>query len=214
MLAVGVDGHARGWVAIALAGGRFQSAHSAPDLAAVLARYPEAAVFGVDIPIGLPASGVRACDAAARRLIGPRRSSVFNTPLAAAVAARSEGEARLAAPSLSAQAWNLVPKIREAAALDDPRLHEVHPEVSFWAMAGRHLPHPKRTWAGQRDRWALLLAQGIDLPADLGSAAAVPPDDVLDAAAAAWTAARLARGEAVAVAEPEPIGNRLATIWY
>jgi predicted RNase H-like nuclease len=35
---------------------------------------------GIDIPIGLTASGPRSCDLEARRLLGPRRSSVFPAP--------------------------------------------------------------------------------------------------------------------------------------
>ncbi|GAA1817197.1 hypothetical protein GCM10009835_41460 [Planosporangium flavigriseum] len=49
-------------------------------------------------------------------------------------------------------------------------LYEVHPEVSFQAMAGKALPHPKHTWAGGSLRRRLLADAGIDLPGDLGDA--------------------------------------------
>ena len=35
------------------------------------------AAMGVDMPIGLPGAGLRQADRAARRRLGPRRSSVF-----------------------------------------------------------------------------------------------------------------------------------------
>ena len=206
-LAVGVDGWRRGWVAVALRDGRFESAATG-TLAAIVGRYPEAAAIGVDIPIGLPETGLRPCDVAARRLLGPRRSSVFPAPVRAVLGARTYAEARRLQPSLSAQAFRLLPKIAEAAALTDRRVVEVHPELSFWAMAGRHLPAPKRTWAGQADRVALLREQGVRLPGELEGANDVPPDDVLDAAAAAWTAARVAAGRA------ERVGDEPARIWF
>ncbi len=65
--------------------------------------------------------------------------------------------------------------------------------MSFATLAGTHLQHPKRTWNGLMERRRLLAAAGIELPADLPGCDA-GADDVLDAAAVAWTAARKARG--------------------
>nr|WP_231640215.1 DUF429 domain-containing protein [Micromonospora sp. NRRL B-16802] len=39
------------------------------------------AVIGIDIPIGLPDTGRRQADVLAYKLVGPRRSSVFMTPV-------------------------------------------------------------------------------------------------------------------------------------
>ena len=78
----------------------------------------------------------------------------------------------------------------------DPRLHEVHPELSFQTMAGRPLRHGKKSWGGQTERRRLLAEAGIELPTFLGAVDAVPPDDVLDAAVVAWSALRIARGHA------------------
>ena len=209
MVAVGVDGYRRGWVAVALLDGRFDSAFAAPLLTDVLARYAGAGAFGVDIPIGLAVAGVRTCDVEARKLVGPRASSVFLTPPRAAVEAVTYAAARAAAPGVTAQAWNLARKILEVDAVVDPRVCEVHPEVSFWRMAGRHLRQPKKTWAGMHDRLDILNAQDILLPdSDLGPAGSVPPDDLIDAAAAAWTAGRIAAGTA------ESVGDALARIWF
>jgi predicted RNase H-like nuclease len=74
---------------------------------------------------------------------------------------------------------------------------EAHPELSFAAMAGAPLRDSKSTWAGAVRRRQLLMAQGIDLDGDLGlSGLRVGVDDVLDAAAVAWTARRVADGGA------------------
>jgi predicted RNase H-like nuclease len=62
--------------------------------------------------------------------------------------------------------------------------------------AQRPLSHAKTTWAGAARRRALLRAAGIVLPDDLGPANVVPPVDVLDAAAVAWTAHRIATDQA------------------
>jgi hypothetical protein len=69
----------------------------------------------------------------------------------------------------------------------------------------------KRSWNGQQERLALLRATGIELPARL-EAGLAPADDVIDAAAAAWSAHRIARGEA----QPLPAGHvsRVGAIWY
>jgi len=53
-----------------------------PTLDAVMERVDRAELWwvAVDMPIGLRAAGPRPCDAEARRLLGPRRSSVLPTP--------------------------------------------------------------------------------------------------------------------------------------
>jgi predicted RNase H-like nuclease len=207
--AVGIDGWRLGWVAVALRDGAFDEAFTAPHLDEVIAHFSDAEAFGVDIPVGLSESGPRECDLAARALIGKRWPSVFLAPQRQALGLLRYAEALAASPGLSRQAFALVGKIAEADSNGDPRLREVHPEVSFWAMAGRHLPDPKKTWAGMHDRLDILRLHGIELPAaDLGPAGSVPPDDLIDAAAAAWTAARVAAGTA------ESVGDDLARIWY
>src|SRR5258708_26205091 len=132
MRAVGVDGYRRGWVAVALLDGQFDSAFAGPLFTDLLARFRDAEAFGVDIPIGLADAGVRACDVEARRLVGPRAASVFLTPPRQAVEALTYAAARAAAPGVTAQAWNLARKILEVDVLTDARVPEVHPAVAFW----------------------------------------------------------------------------------
>jgi predicted RNase H-like nuclease len=212
MLALGVDATRTGWVAIALEDGRFAASALEPSFEDLLARFPHAAAIGVDIPIGLPEEGRRECDVLARLALGPRRNSVFLTPPRRALETESYAEARRVWPSLSAQAFALRAKILEVEGhTADERILEVHPEVTFLALArGRHLPFAKRTWNGQLARRRLLGRAGIRLP-DTLDAGLAPADDVLDAAAAAWSADRYARGEAVPL--PEGATERVGAIW-
>lgn len=209
----GVDGCRAGWVVITrdTATGAL-SWQVCADAAELIDARPRAQVTAIDIPIGLPDSGPRACDRAARQLLGPGRgSSVFPAPLRPMLAAASYAEAcrvgfALAGKRLSVQAWNIVPKIREVDAVlrAEPRLQrrvrEVHPELSFQILARRPLAHGKKTAAGQAERLALLrpiygarVEQALADRRALGSAA----DDVLDAFAALWTAERLAANTAL-----------------
>lgn len=218
----GIDVHPRGWVAVTLAGSQFHSAAAAASLADLVARLPKSGAIGVDIPIGLPATGWRSCDRAAYGLLGARRSSLFLTPPRPALEAPSFAEAlalcrELTGAGLSRQAYALAPRVLEAEAVaaGNEAVFEVHPELSFRAMAGRPAAASKRSWAGMWERLALLRAQGIELPAELAGAGLVPAADLIDAAAAAWTAARRTAGRAQPVAAPETDRTgRLISIWY
>jgi predicted RNase H-like nuclease len=195
VLALGVDVARGGWIAVALEDGRFADAALERRFPALLERFRDAVVMGVDVPIGLPEPGTRRrADIDARVIVGARRSSVFFTPSRRALEATTYREAREIAPSTSAQGWALRTAILDVDRVRDPRVHEVHPEVSFAVLAGKPLAFAKRTWNGQRERLRLLGGAGIRIPErlDAGLAAA---DDVLDAAVAAWTANRIARGE-------------------
>jgi hypothetical protein len=67
------------------------------------------------------------------------------------------------------------------------------------------------------ERRDLLQAAGIDVPNSLlGDAGTAPPDDVLDAAIAAWTARRIAQKTAQLLpASTVQTGARLTgVIWY
>lgn len=213
MLVVGVDGYRRGWVAVALLDGRFVDASVHPAIEDVARAFGAAAVIAVDIPIGVPEKGSRVADRAARAFLGRRASSVFATPTRAALEARDYAAARAVAPSTSSQAYALRRKIVEVGALAvaDGRLHEVHPEVSFRALAETLLP-PKKTWNGLHVRRAALAHAGVELPDELPAAGVAAPDDVLDAAVAAWSAARIASGRAETL--PAGDADRIGPIWY
>jgi len=205
VLTLGVDAARGGWIAVVLEDGRFADAALERRFPAVLDRFPEAAIVGVDVPIGLPRTGARRrADVEARRVVGPRRASVFFTPSRAALEALSYAAARALAPGTSAQGWALRTAILDVARIEDERVREVHPEVSFATLAGRPLAFGKRTWNGQHERLRLLARARIVLPQRL-DAGLVPVDDVLDAAVAAWSASRIARGEDITIPpDPQP----------
>ncbi|KAA0093563.1 DUF429 domain-containing protein [Mycolicibacterium sp. P1-18] len=224
-VAVGVDGWSGGWVAVVLVDGHFAAAHHARGLRDVVALVPDACAVAVDMPLGLCRRGWRDADTAAKRYLGPTKSpSVFMTPprpvFAEDTHARASALCReLTGKGISIQAWGLKPKLLEANSLYGHRavsLWEVHPEVSFAAMGLPADSGTKKTWQGQRARLRQLAAVGIDIPDDIGTAGVVPTDDVLDAAAAAWTADRIAQGRARALPDPPQINDygQSIAIWY
>jgi predicted RNase H-like nuclease len=187
----GVDGCRGGWVVAGEDG-----VSVVPTFAAVLAGGFD--VVAVDIPIGLPADSTpRACDVAARRVLGRgRASSVFPAPRREALAWRSWAEAS----GMSIQAFNIVAKVREVDGLLTParqdRVVEAHPEVAFALLAGAPMAASKKTAEGRAERLAALAAAGLGRLA-AGRVRGAAGDDVLDACALLWTAGRVARGEAV-----------------
>ena len=164
----------------------------------------EATVVGIDMPLGLLDSGWREADRAARGLLGPRRSSVFAIPPRAVWAQASYQAANqrcreLTGQGFSIQAWGLRAKLLEAdlyrATCGHP-LYEVHPELAFGALAGAPLEHSKHTEAGRDLRRELLGRAGLLAVPRVRLA---PVTDVLDAAAVAWSAWRIATGQAVVI---------------
>lgn len=212
---LGVDACKAGWVGIALGGGP-PRAYFAPLIDDLVREAGPVEVVAIDIPIGLPDTGRRKADELARAMVGPRRaSSVFTSPVRAAIECDDYATAvaenrRRSGKGLSRQAYALRAKLLQVdqwiPGPDGLRVVEVHPEVSFVAMAGGPLSASKATWAGAAERRALLADAGIALEDQLGSAGAkAGVDDVLDAAAAAWTAQRVADGTARRVPDPPEV---------
>jgi predicted RNase H-like nuclease len=199
---LGVDAAAGGWLGVLLLDGYFAGADLQPTIAALLGTFPDVSVIGVDIPIGLPVGRGRPADAAARAFVGPERaSSVFSTLPAEVLVAPTYAKAaeiaiRILGKSLTRQSYALGDRIFEVAEIveSDHRIIEVHPEVSFRALRGEPLRYSKHTWSGIAERRTLLAAAGILLPDDLSGGGHAAPDDVVDAAIAAWSAMRVAKG--------------------
>jgi predicted RNase H-like nuclease len=226
---LGVDACRTGWAGIALSGGQAR-AYFAPgiqELADRAAADGPLLVIAIDIPVGLPDAGRRSADVLARKELKARWPSLFITPVRTAVeaadyqAAAAENR-RLAGEGLSRQAFALRAKILDVdqwLQVGSPapvRVVEAHPELSFAAMAGAPLRSRKSTWAGAVQRRTLLAREGIVLEGDLGLAGEqAGVDDVLDAAAAAWTARRVSQGSARCLPpSPEVFSDGLpAAIW-
>jgi len=223
---LGADACRAGWVGIALSGDGVQVYVHAEigGLVGLAVADAPLAVVGIDIPIGLADGGLRQADLLARKAAGPRWASVFITPVRAAVEVADFRQAcelnrQLAGSGISRQAFNLREKIMQ---VDRWLAHapcpvvEVHPELCFAELAGAPLADGKSTWAGAARRRQLLAAAGIVLDGDLGLAGRqVGVDDVLDAAAVAWTARRVASGCARRLpANPERFSDRVeCAIW-
>ena len=207
----GVDACRGGWVAVSL---EVSPAKTGPAvtvtagvcLAALLAPERDAAgtaVVGIDMPLGLLETGWREAARAARGLLGPRRSSVFAIAPRAVWAETSYRAANqrcreLTGQGFSIQAWGLRAKLLEANQYRQTcghPLYEVHPELAFGALAGAPLAASKHTGAGRDLRRELLAGVGIEIPG--GHPALL--GDILDAAAVAWSARRIAAGQAVTI---------------
>jgi predicted RNase H-like nuclease len=224
MVVVGVDGCKTGWIAVVLRGGHLPAAQYLPTIDALVSAAPDAVVVAIDIPIGLPDAGRREADRQAREFLRGRRNSVFFTPVRSAIEARTHALGTQAAltetgAGISRQAYALGRKIMEVERWL-PSAHcpvyEVHPEVSFAVLLGAPATASKKSWAGMVQRRRALAEVGILLEHIDGVAAGrAAVDDMLDAAVAGWTAARLAQGTARSFPDGPregPSGRRLA-IW-
>jgi predicted RNase H-like nuclease len=202
----GVDACRGGWVSVCLPlspgeAGPATAVTAGASLAGLLAA-DQAAVVGIDMPLGLLETGWREADRAARALLGPRRSSVFAIPPQAVWAqtsyqAASQRCRELTGQGFSIQAWGLRAKLLEANQFrraGGRALYEVHPELAFSALAGAPLAVSKHSAAGRDLRRSLLAGAGIQIP---DGHLAAPLGDILDAAVVAWSARRIATGQAV-----------------
>ena len=197
-----MDGVPGGWVVAVLAPGRIRWSVQ-PGAAAVLEATAGCIAVGVDIPLGLPAgSARRACDVVAAARLERDRAAVFPAPPREVLSAGSYAEAcaiahRLTGRRISLQTFHLIAKIAEWDAVARPaHVVEVHPELAFRALAPGTAFARKKTTRGAGQRIAALSrwADPATALADLPTGARI--DDVLDALAAAWSAARWARGAA------------------
>ncbi len=187
-------------------------------------------VIAVDIPIGLLTAakpGGRNCDILARKLLGhPRSSSVFSPPVRDALkyadsyinASNANRQSSSKKIGISKQCFGILPKIIEVDRLMSPNLQEiikeVHPELSFWKMGGETpLLYSKRVGKGRQERINLLSRVGhnnIHSVFNNYSRSEVDVNDIIDAAAACWTAIRIFKGNATRLPSiPEKDANGL-----
>jgi predicted RNase H-like nuclease len=209
-------------VAVVLVDDLFNRAEVGASLGQIAHSLSDAEVLAVDMPIGISEAWPRQADVLARAFVGPRRNSVFMTPPRAVLEAVTVTEARdlmgrLTGQSISSQTYAIAKRILEADAVarNDARIYEIHPEVSFRELAGAPLRYAKSTWIGSHLRRQLLAQAGIRLPDDIGPAGIAGVADVLDAAIAAWSGARVAARTASSLPDPPqrtPDGL-IAAIW-
>lgn len=226
----GVDGCRSGWLVVLreLTTGT-STARVVAEFRALMALPETPEIIAVDVPIGLlgaARTGGRDCEIEARRILGKRASSVFNSPSRGALDAFRAGGAFAAvsaanrggvatAPGLSQQTFALLPKIAEVdgamAATDQARVREVHPELCFAQAAGRPMTYSKKKLPGRTERLAVLATLGFAQPLSLFGGPrpqGAEVDDVLDACIACWTAERVATGWASVTPSTPPIDDR------
>ncbi len=180
----------------------------AADFASALQRIPKCEIVCVYIPIGMTLGPQRACDVAARRLLGaPRASSVLSAPIRQCFAEITYDDACVASlliaeRGIGLQTFSLMKKIRQVEAVitpaDQNRIREIHPEVSFYSLnAGKAVDPGKTFEKGLAKRRSLLDAVFANIDARMPSTAIrrVMPHDFYDALAAAWTAAQVHIGK-------------------
>jgi predicted RNase H-like nuclease len=202
---VGVDWAAKRWACVELTNGAVTTVIGLRTFADVVAHFARVQAIGVDIPIGLPLDGPRRrADLQARSMAGP--STVFATYPQSVYSCPTHAEAVALCrardwPGISRQSYGLRTHIADVAPFAK-LAHEVHPEVTFHYLNGGPLGFSKHTWNGFFIRRNLLRTQGIDVPERIPEA--LPGVDILDAAAVAWTAQRIAGRRAHTIpADPE-----------
>jgi len=186
------------------------------------------AMIYIDMPIGLPESGARGCDLAARKLLKRAASRVFlglRRPLLRYLEdyAAANRWAKADGKGLAKQAFNLLPKIAEIDARMTParqqRFRESHPELVFWRLNGGTALASKHEPKGLQARRDILAQHGFaDIDAWLVKlrGTGVKPDDLLDACALALAASEATTGHARRVKSPavrDARGLRM-DIWF
>ena len=231
---IGIDGCRGGWIAVSIAAGQ-RSFAIVPSLADISGLAEARAM--IDIPVGLPERGYRACDTQARQMLGVAAPRVFlgarrkllsflpedflgaslaerGAALAAAnAAAKGAGE-----KGISVQLWNILPKIREVDRTITPemqdRLRESHPELVFQRLAGGNVLPRKKSPEGRRLRRDIVAAAGfadIELWLSRLRKTGAAADDLLDACALALAARE--PGGTLRCAATDARGLRME-IWY
>lgn len=202
----GVDGIRNGWIAAILREDGSTEVQTFPTFRSLNEDTTLASIV-IDIPIGLPDYGARACDQEARRSLGqPRGSSVFPAPIRSMLTAHDwEDACRIRwereGKKCSKQVAAILPKIREvdgAMTRDlQKRIREGHPEVSFFMMnRERPVVSGKKTRLGKSERLALLVPCFPDIKRNLQVKPRALWVDILDAYACLWTAKRIATNQA------------------
>lgn len=173
-----------------------------PAFIDVLDYKPAYQVIALFAPIGLLDHQVpkgRACERAARSLLGrPRSSAIASAPVRAVFACSTYEDAVAAnGGQLSPVRWRQIKKIAEVDKNIAPywqrTVFEVHPELSFFQLnEDRPVRFPKHTHAGVAERRALVSARlpGVDTIVD-AQLPRVTVSQLVDAAACLWTARRI-----------------------
>jgi len=208
---VGLTRTRKGWFGVVLEDdGGWETDHF-PTIWSLWKRHSDASRICLDVPIGLPSSARRVCDAAARRTLRERGRSISYAPVREAVYEQNLDRAKeineRAGYSIQNQAWSIVPRIRAVDEFIDmnpgarDRLSETRPELCFHALNGGQPVPPRDTPAGHSRRERLVADEhpaAIELYEHAREQYLEPPyasflrdeTEILDAVVAAITARR------------------------
>src|SRR5262245_5654835 len=166
MIALGLDGCRSGWIAAWIG----PNGRRGFEIISQIDSLNRVAMAMIDIPIGLPDSGYRAVDRAARSMLGEARSRVFlgaRRPLLAWVDdyERANDWAKADGKGISRQLFGILPKIAQidgfiTEARQDA-FRECHPELVFRRLNGGFALPPKKTPQGFRRRRDLISRHGF-----------------------------------------------------
>lgn len=207
---IGIDGCSKGWIAVTLDYGQFRIKRY-NTLSEIIDANPLPATFLIDMPIGLPEKPEDdRPDTAARKELGKRGSTIFPVPCRQTVQAKGQNREatgklqkeinkQVLEKSLSNQSIAIIPKIKE---VDDflqahreykKILCESHPELCFARLKGSVLQTKKSSAVGATERSGILSKhikdERLEFVYDLAKELECKPDDILDAACLAVTAA-------------------------
>jgi predicted RNase H-like nuclease len=220
---IGVDGCKAGWFFVAIGPNTAQEIGIVETIEKLWQTYSEAKWILIDIPIGLPSNKTktRPCDKAARQVLSPKRHhSIFSPPCREALSADSYLDAcsinrEVCGRKISKQVWHISRKIKEVDDLMSTcpaarnKLKETHPEVCFWALAGKQpMKHYKKHPRGEAERLAVLKSHFSPSPIVVRTALdrylrkQLARDDIHDALINAVTATRLDRMMKTLPSEP------------
>jgi predicted RNase H-like nuclease len=228
----GADSTPGGWCVVSYESGRL-SLERVTAVSEIMGSVTELDILAIDIPIGLLDAyeiGGRACDRAARKLLGQRRGSVFPAPVRPVLSASTYEDAcnrsRKSSPDgkkISKQTYAILPKVQQVDDLLQKRpelrdvIREVHPEVCFRELAGEPMWYAKSKQSGREERERVLRSSFPNFDEIMGARKEkrLPLEDVLDAAVACWSALRLAAKAGRSVIEPIPQDSTglQMTIW-
>jgi predicted RNase H-like nuclease len=229
-LVAGVDGCPGGWLCVTEDTDLgFRTATIYPSADELLAGQPKSAVLAVDMPIGLPETGVRSCGSQAKDLLGGSHMCIFPAPTRRAHLAPSRiAAARILGRGVTCFEWELYSKIKNLDRYLKPEhqswVFEVHPEVCFSLLnQNSALRDAKKTPQGMRAREQLLDSKLAGLRSAVRESldradftrALYALDDINDALAALWSAHRILAKQATpipAAVEKDGRGLRMA-IW-
>jgi predicted RNase H-like nuclease len=232
-IVVGVDGCKTGWLCIAKDFDTgLMTSDVFSDAQSLLQQEPKPSIITVDIPIGLTEEGSRQCDIEARKLLGPRASSVFPAPIRPALKASTREQAdlirrRIEEKGVSAQSFAIFKKVLEFDEILSAHKHlqekvkEIHPEICFWAWNDKcAMTYRKKTKAGRAERHNLVVKHfGSEIVEETRAkylVKCVSHDDIYDAFSALWTAERIYNGKAGIIPDSPPRDSKglHMEMWY